>query len=74
MVAGGRWGGGEVGRQRDGLGVWGYWMQLLHLEWMNRDFPGSPVVKTLPFNAEGVGLIPGQGAKIPHASWPKIKT
>ena len=21
-----------------------------------------------------VGLIPGQGAKIPHASWPKLKT
>ena len=31
------------------------------------DFPGSPVVKTLPFNAGGVGSIPGQGAKILHA-------
>ena len=29
------------------------------------------MVKTLPSNAEGVGLIPGQGAKIPHASQPK---
>ena len=38
-----------------------------------RDFPGSPVVKTSPSNAEGVGLIPGRGAKIPHASGPKIQ-
>ena len=36
-----------------------------------RDFPGGPVVKTLPSNAEGVGSIPGRGSKIPHASWPK---
>ena len=35
------------------------------------DFPGSPVVKTSPFNAGGVGLIPGRGAMIPHASQPK---
>ena len=31
-----------------------------------RDFPGGPVVKTSPSNAEG--LIPGWGGKIPHAS------
>ena len=36
-----------------------------------RDFPGGPVVKTLPFNARGAGLIPGLGAKIPHALGPK---
>ena len=36
-----------------------------------RDFPGGPVVKTLPSNARGVGLILCQGAKIPHASQPK---
>ena len=30
------------------------------------DFPGSPVVKTLPSNAGTASLIPGQGAKIPH--------
>ena len=36
-----------------------------------RDCPGSPVVETLPSNAEGAGLIPGQGAKIPHVSWPQ---
>ena len=35
------------------------------------DFPGGPVVKSSPSNAGGAGSIPGQGAKIPHASWPK---
>ena len=35
------------------------------------DFPGGPVVETSPSNAGGMGLMPGQGAKIPHASWPK---
>ena len=35
------------------------------------DFLGSPVVKTSPSNAWCVGLIPGRGAKIPHAWWPK---
>ena len=29
------------------------------------------MVKTLPSNAGCAGLIPGQGAKIPHASQPK---
>ena len=32
-----------------------------------RDFPGGPMVKTLPSNAGGGGLILGQGTKIPHA-------
>ena len=35
-------------------------------------FPGSPVVDSLPSSAGGVGSIPGQGARIPHASWPQI--
>ena len=35
------------------------------------DLPRGLVGKTLPSNAEGAGLIPGQGAKIPHVSWPK---
>ena len=35
-----------------------------------RDFPGSPVVKISPSNAGGTCLIPGWGAKIPHASGP----
>ena len=38
---------------------------------IDRDFPGGPVVKTLPSNARGVGSIPGWEAKIPHASLPK---
>ena len=33
--------------------------------------PWGPVVKTSPSSAGGVGLIPGWGAKIPHASWSK---
>ena len=36
-----------------------------------RDLPGSPVVTTSPFSAEGVGSIPGWGAKFPGASWPE---
>ena len=35
------------------------------------DLPGGPVVKTSPSNAESIGSMPGQGAKIPHASGPK---
>ena len=38
---------------------------------INRNFPGGPAVKTLPSNAGVTGSIPGQGAKTPHASWPK---
>ena len=32
-----------------------------------KDFPGTPVVKTPCFQCRGVGSIPGQGTKIPHA-------
>ena len=32
----------------------------------DRDFPGGPVVKNLPFTAGDVGSIPGQQTKIPH--------
>ena len=35
------------------------------------NFPGGPVVKAFPSNAEGAGSIPGQGSRIPHASGPK---
>ena len=38
---------------------------------MWRDFPGGPVVKTLPSNAGGAGSNPHQGTKIPHALWTK---
>ena len=34
----------------------------------NIDFPHSLLVKTLPSNAVGMGLISGWGAKTPHAS------
>ena len=33
----------------------------------SQDFPGGPVVKTLPVSAVGICLIPGQETKIPHA-------
>ena len=36
-----------------------------------RDCRDSPGVKTMPSEAEGVGLIPGWGAKTPHTSQPK---
>ena len=35
------------------------------------DFPGDPIVKTSSSNVEAAGSISGQGAKIPHALWPK---
>ena len=35
------------------------------LEMQVRDFPGGPVVKNPPCSAGEVGLIPGQGTKIP---------
>ena len=31
------------------------------------------MVKTLSFDAWGVGSNPGQEAKIPYVSWPKIQ-
>ena len=42
-------------------------------EGTERDFPGGPVVRTSPSNAESVGSISGQGAKTPHASRQKTK-
>jgi len=36
-----------------------------------RGLPCSPVVHTSASKAGGAGLIPAQGTKIPHASWPK---
>ena len=39
--------------------------------WACWDFPGGRVVKTSLSNAGGAGLIPGPGAKIPHALRPK---
>ena len=44
---------------------------IVDFDQKHRDFPGGPVVKTSPSSAGGAGLIPGPGAKIPHASRPK---
>ena len=38
-------------------------------EQKSRDFPDDAMDKTSPFNAEGVGSMPGW--KIPHGLWPK---
>ena len=37
----------------------------------SRDFPGGPVVETLPSSAGSAGSILGQGAEIPHVLQPK---
>ena len=34
---------------------------------MAKEFPGSPVAKTLCFHCRSIGLIPCQGTKIPQA-------
>jgi len=49
-------------------------MGLENLQLHFWDFHGGPVVKTSPSRAGGVGPVSGQGAKIPHASWPKTQT
>ena len=38
-----------------------------------REFSGGPVIKISSSNTGDAGSIPGQGAKIPHASWPKTQ-
>ena len=40
---------------------------------MKGDFPGGPVVEPLPSNAGRAGSTPAQGAKVPHASRPKVQ-
>ena len=42
-------------------------MQTSLFKRRKRDFPGGPVVKNLPSNAEDAGSIPGRGTKISHA-------
>ena len=51
--------------------IWSYWSIIFSYSPPGGGFPGSPVVKILPPNAGGAGLIPGRGARIPHASWMK---
>ena len=43
-------------------------LKKVNLSFKGRNFPGGPVVKTSLSNAEDTGLVPGQEAKIPHAS------
>ena len=43
-------------------------INILQLKRTGRDFPGGPVVKNVPSNVGGMGLNPGQGSKIPHAT------
>ena len=49
------------------LSVSPYFMFLVVLRIIKGDFPGSPVVQTLCFQCKGLGSIPVQGTKIPHA-------
>ena len=44
-------------------------IKIFKCQW--EDFPGGPVIKTLPFDTASVDSIPGQGAMIPHDYWPK---
>ena len=39
---------------------------IRHLNNQQVRLPRDSVVKTLPFQYRGTGLIPGQGTKIPH--------
>ena len=50
-----------------GSSLLGRFCKKLFLEWTTGNFPGGPVVKSLPCNAEDMSLIPGWGTKISHA-------
>ena len=43
--------------------------KILNLKIVERDFAGSPVVKTPAVKIECAGSSPGWGTKIPHAAW-----
>ena len=70
LHAAGGSGGGMVGGEWSELGKWAKRGQKNQ----KRDFPGGPIIKTSPSNTEGIGSIPGWGAKISHASRPKRAT
>ena len=47
----------------------GAWRATVHgVTKRNRDFPGTPVVKTSPSHTVSVGSVTGWGDKSPHAS------
>ena len=51
-----------------------WWLRNEHMHLFQnhlRDCAGVPVAETPHSSAGGVGSIPDQGAKTPHASWPK---
>ena len=50
-----------------------YSVRLYIIKDTKGNFHGGLGVKTWPSYAGGAGLIPSQGAKNPHASWPKSK-
>ena len=61
----------DYGRRKPGMLLRGPKASDVTERLNSRDFPGGPVVKTQSSRAGGLGLIPGWGAKIPHAQWPK---
>ena len=55
---------GGGGRERDGLGVWGWQMQTITFR-TDRDFPGGAVAKNLPANAGDTHSILGPTRESP---------
>ena len=51
------------------LYMWLSEFKLIKNELHYREFPGSPVVRTLRCHCHGLGSIPGWGTKIPQATW-----
>ena len=66
----------QLGSRPDVFALWvrvadltsNFWACFLTLRVRMRDFSGTTVVKNLPCNAGDMGLIPGQGTKIPYAA------
>ena len=56
--------------------MFGVFFDLHFLRLPFRDFHGGPVSGLHAASAGGTGSVPGQGTKIPHATWhgQKIKT
>ena len=50
-----------------------YDLFLTNRMWQGQEFPGGPVVKTLPSNVGSAGSIPDWGPKIPHPLQPESK-
>ena len=44
----------------------GYSVKTLCFKRQQMDFPGGPVVGSLPWDSGHTGSIPGRGTKIPH--------